>query len=314
MVVVLVTAGSGALRFTVPLTLVITGMLALLVVSYTQVIAAHPEGGGAYAVAKLNLGRVPALLAAASLFVDYVLTVAVSLAAGAASLGSVFPALAHHLLAVGLIGLAVLTAVNMFGIAESAKLLMLPAAVFVVSILAVIVVGPFHAHPVARIGTNLGPIRADDGARNRADPEGLRLRVLGGHRGRGDRQRRARVPGAARAQRAANRGLARRDPRRDARRARAADPRPSHRPARRCDDPRPADGGSVRDRLAVLRLEPRGRAGAGAGGEHELRRAAGADEPAREGQPPAAPLLPARGTAGVPLRDRRRSRSRRCCC
>lgn len=159
MVVVLVAAGSGALRFTLPLTLVIVGMLALLVVSYTQVIAAHPEGGGAYAVAKLNLGRIPALLAAASLFVDYVLTVAVSLAAGAASLGSVFPGLAHHLLAVGLIGLALLTAVNMFGIAESAKLLMIPAAVFVVSVLAVIVVGPFHAHPVARIGSNLGPIR-----------------------------------------------------------------------------------------------------------------------------------------------------------
>ena len=75
-------------------------MLVLLVISYTQVIAAHPEGGGAYAVAKLNLGRRPALLAAASLVVDYVLTVAVSLAAGAASLGSVFPALAHHLLLV----------------------------------------------------------------------------------------------------------------------------------------------------------------------------------------------------------------------
>jgi amino acid transporter len=159
MVLVLVAAGSGALRFTLPLTLVIVGMLALLVVSYTQVIAAHPEGGGAYAVAKLNLGRIPALLAAASLFVDYVLTVAVSLAAGAASLGSVFPGLAHHLLLVCLVGLALLTAVNMFGIAESAKLLMVPTAVFIVSILALIVVGPFHAHPVATIGSNLGPIR-----------------------------------------------------------------------------------------------------------------------------------------------------------
>jgi amino acid transporter len=159
MVLVLVAAGSGALRFTLPLTLVITGMLALLVVSYTQVIAAHPEGGGAYAVAKLNLGRIPALLAAASLFVDYVLTVAVSLAAGAASLGSVFPGLAHHLLLVALIALALLVAVNMFGIAESAKLLMLPTAVFIVSILAVIVVGPFHSHPVATIGSSLGPIR-----------------------------------------------------------------------------------------------------------------------------------------------------------
>ena len=159
MVLVLVAAGSGALRFTVPLTLVITGMLVLLVISYTQVIAAHPEGGGAYAVAKLNLGRVPALLGAASLVVDYVLTVAVSLAAGAASLGSVFPGLAHHLLLVCLIGLALLIAVNTFGITESAKLLMLPTAVFIVSIVAVIVVGPFHPHPVARIGSSLGPIR-----------------------------------------------------------------------------------------------------------------------------------------------------------
>jgi amino acid transporter len=158
MVLVLVAAGTSALRWTVPLTLVITGMLAILVVSYTQVIAAHPEGGGAYAVAKLNLGRIPALLAAASLFVDYVLTVAVSLAAGAASLGSVFPALAHHLLLVSLIGLGALTAVNMFGISESARLLMLPTAVFVVSIVAVIVVGAFHSHPVAKIGSSI-PIR-----------------------------------------------------------------------------------------------------------------------------------------------------------
>jgi amino acid transporter len=82
---------TGALRFTLPADAVITAMLVLLVISYTQVIAAHPEGGGAYAVAKQPRPRVAGLLAAASLFVDYVLTVAVSLAAGAASLGSVFP-------------------------------------------------------------------------------------------------------------------------------------------------------------------------------------------------------------------------------
>ena len=159
MVLVLVTAGTSALRFSVPLTLVITGMLVLLVVSYSQVIAAHPDGGGAYAVAKRNLGRWPSLLAAGALVVDYVLTVAVSLAAGAASLGSVFPGLSHHLLAVCLVGLLLLTVVNMFGIAESAKLLMIPTVVFIVSIFAVIVVGPFHPRPVARIGTSLAPFR-----------------------------------------------------------------------------------------------------------------------------------------------------------
>jgi amino acid transporter len=153
MMVVLVTAGIGALTYTVPLTIVITAMLVLLVVSYTQVIDAHPEGGGAYSVSKANLGRVPSLLAAASVVVDYVLTVAVSLAAGAASLGSVFPTLAHHLLLVSLVGLVMLTAVNMFGIAESARLLMLPTAIFIVSVLATIVVGALRPHPVAHIGT-----------------------------------------------------------------------------------------------------------------------------------------------------------------
>ena len=148
--VVLVAAGASALTWTLPITLVITGMLVLLVISYSQVITAHPDGGGAYAVSKANLGRWPALLAAASLVVDYVLTVAVSLAAGAASLGSVFPGLAHHLLLVSLIGLALLTAINMFGINESAKVLILPAAVFLLSILAVIVVGLVHPGLQAR--------------------------------------------------------------------------------------------------------------------------------------------------------------------
>jgi amino acid transporter len=154
---VLFTAGASALRFTLPITLVITGMLVLLVISYSQVITAHPDGGGAYAVSKRNLGRWPALLAAASLVVDYVLTVAVSLAAGAASLGSVFPALAGHLLIVSLVGLAVLTAVNMFGIGESAKLLMLPAALFILSMLVVIGLGLVHPHVEAVIGKRVTP-------------------------------------------------------------------------------------------------------------------------------------------------------------
>ena len=153
MMLVLVTAGVGALTYTVPLTIVITAMLFLLVVSYTQVISAHPEGGGAYSVSKAELGYWPSLLAAASVVVDYVLTVAVSLAAGAASLGSVFPGMAHHLLLVSLVGLVILTAVNMFGIAESARLLMVPTAVFIISILATIVVGALRSHPVAHIGT-----------------------------------------------------------------------------------------------------------------------------------------------------------------
>jgi amino acid transporter len=162
MMVVLVLAGAGAIHYTLPLTAVITGMLVLLVISYTQVIAAHPDGGGAYAVSKANLGRWPALLAAASLVVDYVLTVAVSLAAGAASLASIFPSLQGHLLLVAALGLAVLTAVNMFGITESAKLLLLPAAVFICGVLAVIVVGVVQPHVQAVIGTRLAPFKVTE--------------------------------------------------------------------------------------------------------------------------------------------------------
>ncbi|HET9104713.1 MAG TPA: APC family permease [Solirubrobacteraceae bacterium] len=162
MMLVLVAAGSGALSATLPLILVVCAMLGLLVISYTQVIAAYPDGGGAYTVAKANLGRWPALLAAASLVVDYVLTVAVSLAAGAASLGSAFPALSHHLLLVALIGLVVLTVVNLFGIAESARLLMAPAALFVLSTIVVIVVGLVDTHTRAIIGRSRAPFHATE--------------------------------------------------------------------------------------------------------------------------------------------------------
>ena len=148
-VLVLVAAGAAAVRLTLPIAAAITVLLLVLVVSYRQVIAVHPDGGGAYAVAKQELGRPVSLLAAASLVVDYVLTVAVSLAAGAASLGSVFPVLSHHLLAVTMIGLVLLTAINLIGIAESAKVLMTPTVVFVVSIFAIVIVGFLRPHPVA---------------------------------------------------------------------------------------------------------------------------------------------------------------------
>jgi amino acid transporter len=152
-VLVLVAAGVSALRLTLPVTLAIAGLLVVLVISYCQVIAVHPDGGGAYAVGKKDLGATVSLLAAASLVVDYVLTVAVSLAAGAASLASAFPSLAHHLLAMCLTGLVLITAVNLWGIAESARVLMLPLVVFLAAIFGVIVVGLVRPHPAAVVGT-----------------------------------------------------------------------------------------------------------------------------------------------------------------
>ena len=152
-VLVLVAAGTSALRLTLPVTLAIAGLLAVLIVSYCQVIAVHPDGGGAYAVGKKDLGATVSLLAAASLVVDYVLTVAVSLAAGAASLASAFPSLSHHLLAMCLLGLILITAVNLWGIAESARVLTLPMVAFLSVIFGVIIVGLMRSHPAAVVGT-----------------------------------------------------------------------------------------------------------------------------------------------------------------
>ncbi|MGI5141851.1 MULTISPECIES: APC family permease [unclassified Streptomyces] len=152
-VLALVAAGTGALTATLPITLAITFLLAALVVSYGQVIAVHPDGGGAYAVAKKDLGKTTSLLAAASLVVDYVLTVAVSLTAGADALASAFPALAHDKLVICLIGLALLTGVNLRGVAESARVLMLPTVLFIVAILGIVLLGLLRSHPAAVVGT-----------------------------------------------------------------------------------------------------------------------------------------------------------------
>ncbi|WP_194907071.1 APC family permease [Catenulispora rubra] len=158
-VLVLAAAGTSALRLTLPITLAIAGLLVVLVVSYCQVIAVHPDGGGAYAVGKKDLGGTVSLLAAASLVVDYVLTVAVSLAAGAASLASVFPSLASHVLGLSLTGLVVIAGINLWGIAESARAFMLPMLLFLGAVFAVIGIGLGRSHPAAVVGTAM-PVHA----------------------------------------------------------------------------------------------------------------------------------------------------------
>nr|WP_237419008.1 amino acid permease [Kitasatospora sp. SID7827] len=135
-----------------PPNLAVALLLGTLVLSYRQVIAVHPGGGGSYAVAKQEFGRTTALLAAAGLVVDYVLTAAVSLATGAASLASAFPVLNDHLPLVALTGLAVLTAVNLRGLADSARLLAPLTLLFVLAVLAVVVLGAARPHPVGAVG------------------------------------------------------------------------------------------------------------------------------------------------------------------
>ncbi len=148
-VLVLAAAGAHGLGFTLPVTLAIAALLAVLVASYRQVIAAFPDGGGSYAVARTHLGRRTSLVAAGSLVLDYVLNVAVAVTAGVAALTSAFPALYDDRLWLCLAVLALITAVNLRGIVESARAFIVPTVVFVGSILLLIAVGLLRSEPVS---------------------------------------------------------------------------------------------------------------------------------------------------------------------
>ncbi|MCQ4207800.1 APC family permease [Streptomyces longispororuber] len=148
-VLVLAAAGGHGLGFTLPVTLAIAALLAVLVASYRQVIAAFPDGGGSYAVAKRHLGPRTSLVAAASLVLDYVLNVAVAVTAGVAALTSAFPGLYGDRLLICLAVLVVITGVNLRGIVDSARAFIVPTAVFVASILILIAVGLFRDAPVS---------------------------------------------------------------------------------------------------------------------------------------------------------------------
>ncbi|MEU4269783.1 APC family permease [Streptomyces sp. NPDC026092] len=148
-VLVLAAAGAHGLGFTLPVTLAIAGLLAVLVASYRQVIRAFPDGGGSYAVAKTHLGRRTSLVAAGSLVLDYVLNVAVAVTAGVAALTSAFPELYGDRLWICLVVLVLITAVNLRGIVDSARAFIAPTAVFIGAILVLIVVGLFRDAPVS---------------------------------------------------------------------------------------------------------------------------------------------------------------------
>jgi amino acid transporter len=153
-IIVLATAGAAALHYTLPVTLAIVLLLAVLVISYRQVIEAFPSGGGAYAVAKAHLGVRPSLIAAASLVVDYILNAAVGVSAGVEALTSAFPRLYADRTWLCLAVLAAITAANLWGVAESARLFIVPTIIFIVAIFAVIVGGLLREHPlVPPVGT-----------------------------------------------------------------------------------------------------------------------------------------------------------------
>jgi amino acid transporter len=138
---VLVLAGPRALSHLLPIGVGIAALILIVITSYRQTIRAYPQGGGAYVVAKDNLGVYPALVAGAALLVDYVLTVAVSVAAGIEAVTSAIPALFPYRIWLCLAAIVGIAVANLRGIRESGKIFATPTYLFVASILGMVAWG-----------------------------------------------------------------------------------------------------------------------------------------------------------------------------
>lgn len=146
---VLIAAGSGNLGTVLPIGIAIVVLLAIVALSYRQTIPAYPNGGGSYIVAKDNLGTVPGLIAAASLMIDYVLTVSVSVSSGVQNLASFFTALTPYVVAIDVALVIIVTVVNLRGVRESGSIFAIPTYIFIGSALLLIIVGFFKSFALA---------------------------------------------------------------------------------------------------------------------------------------------------------------------
>jgi amino acid transporter len=129
--VVLAAAGMGALHFVFPVSVAIVVLLAIVTLSYEQTIHAYPGGGGAYIVARDNLGELPAQIAGAALLTDYILTVAVSVSSGVAQLVSAFPRLFGLRVSIAVTLVILVTILNLRGVKESGKFVAIPSYFFI---------------------------------------------------------------------------------------------------------------------------------------------------------------------------------------
>jgi amino acid transporter len=150
---VLVLAGSGALSLSLPIALLIAALLLIVASSYYQTVHAYPTGGGAYIVARDNLGTLPSLVAGGALLTDYVLTVAVSISAGVAAITSAFPALYPWRVVLALATVAFVTLMSLRGVRESGRVFAVPTYFFIAIMFLLIVVGLVRlllGHPAPR--------------------------------------------------------------------------------------------------------------------------------------------------------------------
>ena len=162
---VLILAGTAALAWSIPVSLAISFLVIVLTISYRQIIYEYPEGGGAYIVARSNLGEMPALIAAGALMIDYVLTVAVSVAAGVAAITSAVPELFAHREGLGLVFIVFIVVVNLRGVRESGKFFAVPTYLAIGALGVMVIVGSIRSlsgmggvllPPVSSPGTGAG--------------------------------------------------------------------------------------------------------------------------------------------------------------
>src|SRR2546423_2420755 len=139
--VVLLAASASSRPLILPIAVAIAALMALVVASYVQVCKGYPTGGGAYIVAKDNLATLPALVAAAALLVDYILTVAVSVVAGVVAVVGTAPSLGRYAVELSIGAIVLLTLVNLRGVRETGSVFALPSYAFIASILGMLVVG-----------------------------------------------------------------------------------------------------------------------------------------------------------------------------
>ncbi len=132
--VVLVGVSLGALRWTLPIAAAVSILMAIVVASYRQTVRAYAQSGGAYIVAKENLGKIPSLVAAAALLVDYVLTVAVSVAGGIFAITSAVSSLAPYRVELSLAAIGLIALVNLRGVKEAGFLFAIPTYGFIIAL------------------------------------------------------------------------------------------------------------------------------------------------------------------------------------
>ena len=153
----LAAVGMTAFDFLVPISILVILLLAIVVSSYRQTIYAYPKGGGSYVVSRENLGRSPSLVAGASMLVDYILTVAVSVSAGVAAIVSAFQNLVPYRVELCIAFIIIVTLANLRGIKESGALFAPPTYLYVLSLASLIIVGLYKVY-----FQDLGPIDHSD--------------------------------------------------------------------------------------------------------------------------------------------------------